>query len=136
MELRQAEGWARVLSWAEGLPRHAADAADVADVPRVLNWQAHALDHKIDAWLAEINIFDPQFPGNFRTTFFTDKRLKELEEGTAKEHEFKVLVQRSVTLLSALKYCTVSIMVLESLKNFAVLGGAGWPLKRWPVGWW
>lgn len=36
MELRQAEGWARVLSWAEGLPRHAADAADVADVPRVL----------------------------------------------------------------------------------------------------
>ncbi|CAK9059184.1 unnamed protein product [Durusdinium trenchii] len=129
------------------------------------NWQAHALDHKIDAWLAEINIFDPQFPGNFRTTFFTDKRLKELEEGTAKvrplkplnpfapwdesrldyeernlakevmdayspadfglqEHEFKVLVQRSVTLLSALKYCTVSIMVLESLKNFAVLGGA------------
>lgn len=41
-----------------------------------------------------------------------------------KEHEFKVMVQRAVTMLSALKYCTVSLMVIESLKHFARLGGA------------
>jgi len=128
-------------------------------------YEQHALDRQLEHWLEEVSLFDAQFPSKFRALFFTEKRLKELEDGTAKiqplkplspfakwdesrldfeerevaeevitgfkpeqfgleEQDFKVMVQRCVTMFSALKYCTASIMVIESLKNFARLGGA------------
>eukprot|EP00438_Fugacium_kawagutii_P001709 Skav202851 [mRNA] locus=scaffold2311:111875:121786:+ [translate_table: standard] len=54
-------------------------------------WEAHALDRELKLWMEEVSLVDPQFPSKFRTLFFSEKRLQELEDGTSKVRPLKPL---------------------------------------------
>ncbi|CAJ1344195.1 unnamed protein product, partial [Effrenium voratum] len=128
-------------------------------------WNAYALSREVAAWANKINLFDPEFPNKYRAHFFTEERLKDIEDGKLsikrlkpespfadwngdrltptekdladavlhgidaeafglKEQEMTVMVQRCVSLFTGLQIIRVAFMVMESLRNFAVLGGS------------